>query len=151
MPKGSKTQGRLARLAKKDQKRLEGGRIPPLATNMPSNLRDHDGDNKFRLIFSYYDHSICDMIVLSKEDMKRVLNTFSKITKHDQSNIKSLCRPDPIKKAIATGDYAKLFSNLPPDFDLIMEVDYKGPGRIFVYLYQNMCCVVAVAGQHFSN
>lgn len=146
MTAGSKRQARLARQA---AKLGEGDtKIPAQVTNMPDGLREHIGDDKFRLVFEYYDHSQCEMVSLDKDSMKRLFNTFAKITKYDQTNISKLCRPDPVKRKGATGDYKKLFNNLPDDFDVLMEVDYKGSGRIFTYLYKDMCCVVAIKGVH---
>jgi hypothetical protein len=143
MAPGSK---RLNRLARQTDKVLKGGSIPPTVTNMPEGLREHYGD-KYRLIFEYYDHDRCEMTKLDREDMKRVINTFAKVTKYDQTNISKLCRPDPIKKT-RSGNYASLFYKLPEDFDILMELDYKGAGRIFVHLTGKMCCVVAVASDH---
>jgi len=144
MASGSKSQNRLKRQLEKETKRK--GLIPPEVTNMPPGLSDHMGDT-YKLIFQYYDHSICEMTSLTKDEMKRLLDSFNKITKHTRITINQICRPDPIN-ASSPGKYAKYFKNIPEDFDLLMEVDFTGASRIMVHLYQNMCCVVAVAREH---
>lgn len=137
---------RLNRLARQADKALKNGSIPPTVTNMPAALREHIGD-KYKLIFEYYDHARCEIDRLSKSDIKQVINTFAKVTKYDPTNISKICRPDPVKRT-KTGNYANLFNNLPDDFDVLMELDFNGAGRIFVHLTGLMCCVVAVAHEH---
>jgi len=144
MGDGSKSQNRLKRQLEKETKRKS--LLPSQVTNMPEGIREHLG-SKYRLIFQYYNHAVCEMTSLTKDDMKRVINSFTKITKHDITTISTICRPDPIKYT-KSGNYAKYFNQLPEDFDLLMEVDYTGTGRIMVHLYENMCCVVAVAREH---
>lgn len=138
----------LNRQLKKDAKnKVKGGNIPPSVTNIPSGLNEHLGDT-FQLIFEYYDHSQCEMIKMSKDEMKQVFNLFKRITKYNQTNISQLCRPDPVKREGAGKGYKNLFNNLPRDFDSLLEVDFTGSGRIFIYPYQNICCVVAVNKEH---
>lgn len=141
---------RLRRLALKQEKALKNGILPQVVTNlpdMPDGLREHYGDN-YKLIFEYYNHNKCELKSLSKQNIKKVINTFARVTKHDQTNISKLCRPNVLKKSQG-GKYASLFLGLPDDFDTLMEMDFNGAGRIFVHLTGNMCCVVAVAGEHY--
>jgi hypothetical protein len=143
MAKGSK---KLNQIQNQPFNTERSGLIPAEPTNIPEGLREHFGD-KYKLIFEYYDHSVCDMTNLTKQDMKRAIESFTKITKRDHTNIKTICRPSPVKYT-QSGNYAKYFKNIPPDFDLLMEVYFTGSGRIMVHLYQNFCCVIAVSGKH---
>lgn len=121
--------------------------LPATIANLPQGLGQHIIDGNFRLIFEYYDHRQCDLKKLNKQNMKKVIDTFSKITKHDNTNIKQLCRPNPVKRS-ASGEYGKLFNNLPIDFDYLLEVQYTKTGRILIHPLDTMCLVVAVWGEH---
>jgi len=134
-------------LKRQNKQKIAGKRIPPQVANVPTGLNNHFGE-KFRLIFQYYNHAECEMVKMTKDEMKRVMNTFTKITQYDQSNISKLTRPNPVKRVGASASYKNLFNTLPADFDYLLEVDFMGSGRIFIYPYQNMCCVVAVDKKH---
>ena len=139
---------KLARdLKRKADEEAKGNKIPSTVTNIPSGLGEHFGE-KFKLIFQYYNHSECEMIMMTKDEMKRVINTFTKITKHDQNSISKICRPKPVKRAGVSSKYANLFTDLPDDFDSLLEVYFTDTGRVFIYPYQNMCCVVAIDKKH---
>lgn len=140
---------KLARQLKREKEEEEArlNKISPKVTNMPSGLSEHLGE-KFKLIFQYYNHSECEMISMTKDEMKRVINTFTKITKHDQNSISKICRPKSVKRAGVGSSYANLFNGLPDDFDSLLEVDFTGTGRVFIYPYKNMCCVIAVDKKH---
>lgn len=146
MKKDYKKLRELRKQAQLNKKGLGENNIPTTVANIPNELREHYGD-KYRLIFEYYNHNRCELANLHKTDMKQVINLFSRVTKHDQTTISKLCRPDPVKRT-TSGSYASLFNGLPEDFDTLMEIDFTGSGRIFVHLTGHMCCVIAVAGVH---
>lgn len=121
--------------------------LPATVANLPEGLGQHVGGSNFRLIFEYYNHKQCDLKKISKTNMKKVIDAFSKITKHDNTNIKQLCRPNPVKRN-ASGEYGKLFNKLPDDFEFLLEIQYTKSGRILIHPFQDMCLVIAVWGEH---
>ena len=108
---------------------------------------EHAGATNFRLIFSEYKNSCCEIYKMNqKTKVKALMYKLAQITKYSPNTIAqaNLYR-DNVER---DGEYRKLYASLPEDV-AIKEMEFADTGRIFFYTYQSYFCVVAIAQAHF--
>ncbi|MBP9819164.1 hypothetical protein KBC79_00295 [Candidatus Woesebacteria bacterium] len=112
------------------------------------------GQSSFSLIFHYYNHNICALTkVNTTSQAEQIVKILDNLSKSTPNNVHDLIR-DSIHRKNAQGDYARLFSSLPEDTEIIHESSFCDEGRVFFFtingIKQNFACVVSINPLHLS-
>lgn len=141
---------------------IKNGRIPEaVATNSAIPETSADLEN-YRLIFDYYNKSICELHLIS--DVARTNKLITQFKTISESNSKNLHTKNVIRDSVYnSGDYKAFYKGLPKDVT-VLEASIAGTGRLFFFtvnnapvdyngtlIPQNYCCIVAVKNEHTNT
>jgi len=138
---------------------IKNGRIPEaVATNKAIPETSADIEN-YRLIFDYYNKSLCELHMVS--DTSKTNKLIAQFKTISESSSNNLHTKNVIRDSIDnSGEYSSLYKGLPKDVT-VLEASIAGTGRLFFFtvdnapvdyggtlIPQNYCCIVAIKNDH---
>lgn len=126
---------------------LTKSRIPDSVTLAPYR---HDPEGKpFKISFQYYNDSVCEIELLVQNGARRILKDIRTIGESHASTLNSNnIKTKPVDNS---GDYKRLFSNLPQGVDTLREHLANGTSRIFYFYSGQDLHVIAITENHFET
>lgn len=106
---------------------------------------EEPADKSFALLFDNYNFSECELDILDRVKAKSLIKKFQNITK---TNRRTLPTSGIVRDNVEySGEYKKLFKNLPPDIEL-KESGLSGTARLIFYMIEEKFYIVSVLVNH---
>ncbi|MBB1558531.1 hypothetical protein HG437_004100 [Candidatus Saccharibacteria bacterium] len=142
---------------KESSDKLMAGRLPS-SVALNSSISEESTDiYNYHLIFDYYNQSMCELHKLNnKSKCKNLIKQLQQI-----SQSKTLPQGLVYKKIKNSGNYTKLYDNIPEDAT-ILETRLSKGSRLFLFtlsstisyngmlIPQNYCCIVSIIENHIK-
>lgn len=138
---------------------IQDGRIPESVTTNAAIPESSSNPENYRIIFDYYNKSLCELHLLT--DTTRTHKLIDQLKTISESNSKNLQTKNVIRASVDnSGEYKDLYKKLPKDVTIV-EANIGGTGRLFfftvndtpvdyngTFISQNYCCLVAIKNNH---